>query len=316
VPRDACTDLVGRDAMSGLCDGRVAIVTGAGRGLGRAHALALGREGAQVVVNDLGVELDGSGGGSAPAQQVVDEIRSLGGDAVTDGNDISEWDGAGRLIETAQRAFGRLDILVNNAGVLRDRMVVSMQPDDVGRVIDVHLKGTIFTSHHAAAHWRDRAKAGDPVDARIVNTTSGAGLYGNIGQGAYSAAKAGIVGFTLVAAAELARYGVTANALSPGGRTRMTEQIFSSAMATPEEGAFDGMDPENVSPVVAWLGSAESAGITGRVFEVYGGMVGLADGWHHGPEFSEERRLPPAEIGVIIRDLLARAAEPEPVQGT
>jgi NAD(P)-dependent dehydrogenase (short-subunit alcohol dehydrogenase family) len=301
--------------VSGLCDGRVAIVTGAGRGLGRAHALALGREGALVVVNDIGVELDGSGGGAAPAEHVAEEIRSLGGEAVVDGSDISDWDGAGHLIATAQRAFGRLDILVNNAGVLRDRMVVSMRADDVERVIDVHLKGTIFTSHHAAAHWRDRAKAGDPVDARVINTTSGAGLYGNIGQGAYSAAKAGIVGFTLVAAAELARYGVTANALSPGGRTRMTEQIFSSAMATPEAG-FDGMAPENVSPVVAWLASAESAGITGRVFEVYGGMVGLADGWHHGPQFKEERRLEPGEVGAIVRDLLTVADAPEPVQGT
>jgi NAD(P)-dependent dehydrogenase (short-subunit alcohol dehydrogenase family) len=301
--------------MSGLCEGRVAIVTGAGRGLGRAHALALGREGALVVVNDIGVELDGSGGGSAPAEQVVEEIRSLGSDAVADGSDISDWGGAQRLVEAAQRAFGRLDILVNNAGVLRDRMVVSMRADDVERVIDVHLKGTIFTSHHAAAHWRDRAKAGDAVDARIINTTSGAGLYGNIGQGAYSAAKAGIVGFTLVAAAELGRYGVTANALSPGGRTRMTEQIFSSAMATPEAG-FDGMAPENVSPMVAWLGSAESAGITGRVFEVYGGMVGLAEGWQHGPSFSDERRLEPGEVGPIVRDLLSRVAEPEPVQGT
>jgi NAD(P)-dependent dehydrogenase (short-subunit alcohol dehydrogenase family) len=284
-------------------------------GLSPPHALALGREGALVVVNDIGVELDGSGGGSAPAEQVAAEIRTLGGDAVVDGSDISDWDGAARLVEAALRAFGRLDVLVNNAGVLRDRMVVSMRAEDVERVIDVHLKGTIFTSHHAAAHWRDRAKAGDVVDARIINTTSGAGLYGNIGQGAYSAAKAGIVGFTLVAAAELARYGVTANALSPGGRTRMTEQIFSSAMTTPEEG-FDGMAPENVSPVVAWLGSTESAGITGRVFEVYGGMVGLADGWHHGPEFSDERRLEPAEVGPIVRDLLARAPVPEPVQGS
>jgi NAD(P)-dependent dehydrogenase (short-subunit alcohol dehydrogenase family) len=300
--------------MSGLCEGRVAIVTGGGRGLGRSHALALGREGAKVVVNDLGVELDGTGGGATPADEVAAEIRALGGSAVVDGSDISDWHGAQHLIEEAQRAFGRLDVVVNNAGVLRDRMVVSMGADDIDAVIDVHLKGTIFTAHHAAAYWRDQAKAGEPVDGRIINTTSGAGLYGNIGQGAYSAAKAGIVGFTLVAAAELGRYGVTANALSPGGRTRMTEQIFSSAMAPPEDG-FDAMAPENVSPVVAWLGSAESSGITGRVFEVYGGMVGLAEGWTHGPDFKENRRLQPGEVGAVVRDLLARAIPPEPVQG-
>jgi NAD(P)-dependent dehydrogenase (short-subunit alcohol dehydrogenase family) len=302
--------------MSGLCDGRVAIVTGAGRGLGRAHALALGNEGASVVVNDLGVELDGSGGGGGtPAEEVAAEIRAHGGSAVVDGNDIADWQGAQRLIETAQASFGRLDVLVNNAGVLRDRMVVSMVASDIEAVIDVHLKGTIFTSHHAAASWRDRAKAGETVDARIINTTSGAGLYGNIGQGAYSAAKAGIVGFTLVAAAELARYGVTANSLSPGARTRMTEQVFAAAMATPQDG-FDAMAAENVSPVVAWLASAESAGITGRVFEVYGGMVGLAEGWSHGPEFKEDRRLEPREVGAIVQDLLTRAVPPEPVQGT
>jgi NAD(P)-dependent dehydrogenase (short-subunit alcohol dehydrogenase family) len=302
-------------AVSGLCEGRVAIVTGAGRGLGRAHALALGNEGAQVVVNDLGVELDGSGGGATPAEEVAAEIRARGGNAVADGNNIADWQGAQRLIETAQASFGRLDVLVNNAGVLRDRMVVSMVASDIEAVIDVHLKGTIFTSHHAAAHWRDRAKAGETVDARIINTTSGAGLYGNIGQGAYSAAKAGIVGFTLVAAAELGRYGVTANSLSPGARTRMTEQVFAEAMATPA-GGFDAMAAENVSPVVAWIASSESAGITGRVFEVYGGMVGLAEGWSHGPEFKEDRRLEPSEVGPIVKDLLARAVPPEPVQGT
>jgi NAD(P)-dependent dehydrogenase (short-subunit alcohol dehydrogenase family) len=301
--------------MSGLCEGRVAIVTGAGRGLGRAHALELGRAGAQVVVNDLGVELDGSGGGAAAAEEVAAEIRAQGGSAVVDGHDIATWDGAQRLIETAHDTFGGLDVLVNNAGVLRDCMVVSMVAADSEAVIDVHLKGTIFTSHHAAASWRDRAKSGQPVDARLINTTSGAGLYGNIGQGAYSAAKAGIVGFTLVAAAELARYGVTANSLSPGARTRMTEQVFAEAMAVPD-GGFDAMAAENVSPIVAWIASAESAGITGRVFDVYGGTVGLAEGWSHGPEFKEDRRLEPAEVGVIIRDLLTRSAEPEPVQGT
>lgn len=301
--------------MSGICAGRVAIVTGAGRGLGRAHALELAREGASVVVNDIGVELDGSGGESAAALSVVEEIVQRGGQAVADGHDVSDWEGARMLIEGAIHAFGRLDVLVNNAGVLRDRMIVSLKSEDVTKVLNVHLGGTLFTSHHAANYWREQSKAGDPVAARIINTTSGAGLYGNIGQVAYSAAKAGICGLTLVAAAELARYGVTVNALAPGARTRMTEQVFASVMAKPEEG-FDPMAPENVSPVVAWLSSPESQSVTGRVFEVYGGMIGLAEGWTHGPSVAEERRFEPGEIGPIVNHLLLHAAPVVPVQGT
>ncbi len=244
--------------MNGICEGRVAIVTGAGRGLGRAHALELGREGASVVVNDLGVELDGSGGGPDWANEVAGEIRAQGGQAVVDNSDISDWAGAQAVVESAVRAFGRLDVLVNNAGVLRDRMIISLTADDVTKVVGVHLCGALFTSHHAGRYWRERAKAGETPAARIINTTSGAGLYGNVGQSAYSAAKAGIVGLTLVGAVELARYGVTVNALSPGARTRMTQEIFASAMAEPGDG-FDTMAPENVSPLVAWLASPESS---------------------------------------------------------
>ncbi len=300
--------------MSGICEGRVAIVTGAGRGLGRAHALELGREGASVVVNDLGVELDGSGGGPDWANEVADEIRAHGGQAVVDNSDISEWAGAQAVVESAVRTFGRLDVLVNNAGVLRDRMLVGLTADDVTKVVGVHLCGALFTSHHAGSYWRERAKAGETPDARIINTTSGAGLYGNVGQSAYSAAKAGIVGLTLVAAVELARYGVTVNALSPGARTRMTEEVFASAMAEAGDG-FDAMAPENVAPLVAWLASAESSSVTGRVIECYGGMIGIAEGFHHGPSLTESRRLAPAEVGDVVRALLREAAPPEPVQG-
>ncbi len=300
--------------MSGICEGRVAIVTGAGRGLGRAHALELGREGASVVVNDLGVELDGSGGGPDWANEVAGEIRAMGGQAVVDNNDVSDWSGAQGLIGTALREFGRLDVLVNNAGVLRDRMIVSLTADDVTKVIGVHLCGALFTSHHAGHYWRDCAKSGEAPAARIVNTTSGAGLYGNVGQSAYSAAKAGIVGMTLVAAVELGRYGVTVNALSPGARTRMTQEVFASAMAEPGEG-FDTMAPENVSPLVAWLASLDSGSVTGRVFECYGGMIGIAEGFRHGPSFTEARRLAPGEVGEVVRDLLLRTAPAEPVQG-
>jgi NAD(P)-dependent dehydrogenase (short-subunit alcohol dehydrogenase family) len=293
----------------------VAIVTGAGRGLGRAHAVELGREGASVIVNDLGVELDGSGGGSVWANEVVGEIRALGGRAVADGNDVSDWTGAQMLIDHALSEFGGLDVLINNAGVLRDRMIVSLSPDDVNKVVSVHLCAALFTSHHAGNHWRDRAKSGDVPSARIINTTSGAGLFGNVGQAAYSAAKAGVVGLTLVAAAELGRYGVTVNAISPGARTRMTEAVFASVMAEPEEG-FDAMAPENVSPLVAWLASSESSSVTGRVFEAYGGMLGLAQGWIHGPSVSEGRRVEPSEIGGVVQELLRQAAPAVPVQGT
>jgi len=302
-------------APTGICEGRVVIVTGAARGLGRAHALAFAAEGAKVVVNDLGVELDGSAPRSELAEQVADEIRAAGGEAVANGDDIADWDGAARLVQTAIDAFGDLHVVVNNAGFVRDRMFVNTSEDEWDAVVRVHLKGHCAPSRHAAAYWRDRSKAGEQVDARIINTSSGAGLLGSVGQAAYSAAKAGIATLTLVQAAELGRYGVTANAIAPSARTRMTEEVFPEMMSKPESG-FDAMDPANVSPLVVWLASAESRDVTGRVFEVEGGKVSVADGWHHGPSRDKGGRWNPAELGPVVAELLAEVRAPDPVYGT
>jgi NAD(P)-dependent dehydrogenase (short-subunit alcohol dehydrogenase family) len=293
----------------------VVIVTGAGRGIGRGHALEFARQGAKVVVNDLGAELDGTGGSTGPAGEVVDAIRSAGGEAVANGDDVADWQGAQRLIQTAIDAFGRLDVLVNNAGFLRDRMIVSTSEEEWDAVIRVHLKGHFAPTRFAAAYWREQQKAGQAVDGRVINTSSGAGLMGSVGQGTYSAAKAGIAALTMVEAAELGRYGVTANAIAPAARTRMTEAVFADTMAKPEDDAFDVMAPENVAPLVVWLGSAESAGVTGRVFEVEGGIVSVADGWQHGPKIDKGARWEPAELGPVVRDLLAQAPAPAPVYG-
>jgi NAD(P)-dependent dehydrogenase (short-subunit alcohol dehydrogenase family) len=301
--------------MAGICAGRVVIVTGSGRGIGRAHALELARQGARVVVNDLGCELDGTGGGSGPAGEVVELIRGAGGEAVANGDDVADFEGAGRLVQSALDVFGRLDAVVNNAGFVRDRMFANVAEDEWDAVVRVHLKGHFCVGRHAAAHWRDQAKAGQPVDARIVNTSSGAGILGSVGQAAYSAAKAGIATLTLVQAAELGRYGVTANALCPAARTRMTEGVFTDMMAAVEEGQFDAMAPENVAPLVAWLVSAESAGVTGRTFEVEGGKVGIATGWQHGPTRDKGDRWKPEELGPVIAELLAEAPPPAPVYG-
>ena len=301
--------------MPGLCEGRVVIVTGAGRGLGRAHALAFAREGAKVVVNDLGVSLDGRDPSGGPAAAVVDEIRAAGGEAIASTADIADWEQSAGLVKAALSAFGRLDVVVNNAGFVRDRMFANATEDEWDAVMRVHLKGHFCLSRHAAAHWRDEAKAGRPVDARIVNTSSGAGLQGSVGQSAYSAAKGGIAALTLVQAAELARYGVTANAIAPSARTRMTETVFADMMKKPEQG-FDVMDPANVSPLVVWLGSAASREVTGRVFEVAGGSISLADGWRTGPRAEREARWEPAEVGDAVRELIAKAAPPQKVYGT
>ena len=301
--------------MAGLCYGRVVIVTGAGRGLGRAHALAFARAGAKVVVNDLGVENDGRGGGSAPAQEVVAEIRAAGGDAIADGADVADWEQTGRLVRAALDAFGRLDVVVNNAGFVRDRMFVSCSEEEWDAVLRVHLKGHFCLSRHACDHWRAEAKAGRAVDARIVNTSSGAGLQGSIGQSAYSAAKAGIAALTLVQAAELARYGITANAIAPSARTRMTEGVFADMMKKPESG-FDVMDPANVSPLVVWLASAESRDVTGCTFEVAGGKISLADGWRTGPEVDKGARWEPDEVGAVVHELRKKAAPAQKVYGT
>ncbi|TLS40911.1 SDR family NAD(P)-dependent oxidoreductase [Streptomyces montanus] len=300
--------------MTGICDGRVVIVTGAGRGLGRAHALAFAAEGACVVVNDLGVGLDGAPSPDSPAARVAEEIRAAGGEAVAHGGDIATSQGAQSLIATAVDAFGRLDTLVNNAGFLRDRMLVNLDEDDWDAVLRVHLKGHFLPLKHAAAHWRAEAKAGRTPRARVVNTSSGAGLAGSVGQGNYSAAKAGIVGLTLVAAAEMGRYGVQVNAIAPAARTRMTERTFAQTMAAPGSG-FDAMAPENVSPLVVWLGSAASNGVTGRVFEAEGGRITVMEGWRPGPTADKAARWTPSEAGDTALKLLADAEAPQPVYG-
>ncbi|WP_029539611.1 MULTISPECIES: SDR family oxidoreductase [unclassified Rhodococcus (in: high G+C Gram-positive bacteria)] len=303
--------------MSGVVDGRVVIVTGAGRGIGRAHALAFAAEGAKVVVNDIGAGIDGSATGESPAEQVVAEIVAAGGEAVVNGDDVADWAGAENLINTAIHTYGRLDVLVNNAGFLRDRMLVGMSEQEWDAVVRVHLKGHFATLRHAAAYWRAEAKAGNPVDARIVNTSSGAGLQGSIGQGNYAAAKAGIAEMTIQAAAELKNYGVTVNAIAPAARTRMTVGAggaMAEAMAAPEDG-FDAMAPENISPLVVWLGSTESKDVTGRVFEVEGGKITVAEGWRHGPTQDKGARWEPKEIGPVVADLLAKAETPVPVYG-
>jgi len=301
--------------MAKICEGRVVIVTGAGRGLGRAHALEFARQGAKIVVNDLGAELDGKGRSSGPADEVVAEIKAMGGQAIANGDDVADWGGAERLVKTAVETFGRLDVVVNNAGFLRDRMFVSTAEDEWDAVIRVHLKGHFCVSRHACAYWRDQSKAGADVDARIINTSSGAGLQGSVAQATYSAAKAGIAALTLVQAAELARYHVTANAIAPAARTRMTEQVFADMMKKPESG-FDAMAPENVSPLVVWLGSTESRDVTGRVFEASGGKISVADGWRTGPEIDKGSRWDPADVGAAVREVIARSVPPQKVYGT
>lgn len=296
----------------GSCDGRVVIVTGAARGLGRAHALAFAAEGARVVVNDLGVERDGTAGTSAAAEEVVAEIEAGGGQAVANAADVADWAQAEAMIAQAVDTFGRLDTLVNNAGFLRDRMLANMSEDEWDTVTRVHLKGHFAPSRHAIAYWRDRSKAGEDVVARIVNTSSGAGLMGSIGQGNYAAAKAGIALLTIQQAAEWGRYGVQVNAVAPDARTRMTAGVFY------DEEAPDGWDekaPENVSPLVVWLGS-DGCDVTGRVFECTGGQLNVCDGWQHGPvESVGERTMTVAEAGDLAHRSIAAAPDPAPVFG-
>jgi len=286
--------------------GKVAIVTGAGRGIGRAHALALAEAGARVVVNDLGVSLTGEGGDTSPAQEVVAEIEAGGSEAVADGADVADFAAAKGLVEHALEAFGRLDILVNNAGILRDRMLVNMDEAEWDSVITVHLKGHFAPTRHAAAHWRERSKAGEEVRARVINTSSPSGVFGNVGQTNYGAAKAGIAGLTLIAAQELGRYGVTVNCIAPNARTRMTEAAFGEL---PETEGFDPIAPENNSPIVVALCADEAQEITGQVFFVYGGSVNMLRGWEAGELFaSEDGWDPDALLGELLQRLPEGAA--------
>jgi NAD(P)-dependent dehydrogenase (short-subunit alcohol dehydrogenase family) len=298
----------------GICEGRVVIVTGAGRGIGREHALELARQGARVVVNDLGATAGGEGADASPAQQVAAEIRKLGGQAIVDGADVADFEQAGALVNAALGAFGRLDAVVNNAGILRDRMFANTSIEEWDAVMRVHLRGHFCVSRHACAHWRERSKAGERVAGRIVNTSSAAGLQGSVGQSNYAAAKAGIAALTLVQAVELARYGVTANAIAPSARTRLTENVFPDMMRKPETG-FDAMDPANIAPLVTWLCSEDSGDVTGRVFEVEGGKISVADGWRTGPAIDRGGRWVTAEVGDGVRELIRKAVPPQKVYG-
>jgi len=293
--------------MAKLCEGRICIVTGAGNGIGREHAHLLAAHGAKVVVNDLGGSMDGTGASTGPAQSVVDEIVAAGGEAVANTDDVSDWEGARRMVQQAVDTFGGLDVLVNNAGILRDRMLVNMEEAEWDAVVKVHLKGTFAPSRHAAAYWRDRAKAGDEVDARLINTTSVSGIYGNPGQTNYGAAKMGIAAFTIIAAQELARYGVTVNAIAPAAYTRMTKNLGGFKAPTPEQEAeaLAKQGPQWIAPICVWLASKESREVTGRVYEASGNVLAVAEGWHRGP--TAEPTLDPEAIGPIAMELAATA---------
>ncbi|MCW2666910.1 MAG: short-chain dehydrogenase [Frankiales bacterium] len=284
--------------MSALSDGRVVVVTGAGRGIGREEALEFARNGARVVVNDTGVARDGTGQDASPAQSVVEEILAMGGEAVASHEDVSDWEGARRLVQTAVDTYGRLDTLVNNAGILRDRMLVNMSPQEWDDVMRVHLRGTFAPTRHAVDYWRERSKAGEPVTARLVNTSSASGLYGNVGQTNYGAAKAGIAAFTVIAAQELERYGVGVNAIAPGALTRMTEGLM------PADSTSTAAD---IAPLVVWLGSAECT-VTGRVFNVRGGHISVAEGWHNGPAVTKDSAWTTEEMSSLIPGIVAAAA--------
>jgi NAD(P)-dependent dehydrogenase (short-subunit alcohol dehydrogenase family) len=288
--------------MASFCEGRVAIVTGAGRGIGKEYALLLAAHGAKVVVNDLGGSREGTGAMQGPADEVVEEIRKAGGDAIASYHDVADFEAAERMVRLAVDHFGTLDVLVNNAGILRDRMLVNMSEAEWDAVIRVHLKGTYGPSHHAAAYWRDRHKAGRPVDARLINTSSVSGIYGNPGQTNYGAAKAGIASFTIIAARELKRYGVTVNCIAPGALTRLTEDL---GMGQATEQQKEAMHPRWIAPIVAWLASRESGHVTGRVFEASGRTLAVAESWHRGP--TAKPILDPTKLGPIVDDLVGRA---------
>jgi len=299
----------------GICDGRTVIITGAARGLGRAYALAFASEGANVVVNDIGTSLGGEGRDTSAADEVVAEIKAAGGQAIANYEDVTDWDAAKRIVDGAIEAFGDLHVVVNNAGIVRDRMFVSATLEEWDATMHVHLRGHFCIARHAVNYWRAKQKEGGQPGARIINTTSGAGLQGSIAQAAYSTAKGGIASLTLVQAAELGRYGITANALAPSARTRMTEQAFADKMAT-EGDAFDVMDPANIAPAVVWLGSEQSEDVTGCVFELEGGKIMLEDGWREGPVVDKGEQWEPAEVGDAVANLIEQRAAPRKVWGT
>ncbi len=289
--------------MSKICEGRVAVVTGAGRGIGREHALLLAENGAKVLVNDLGGDSSGGGSDLSPAQQVVAEIEELGGEAAVNGANVADFDAAGEMIQQALDTFGGCDILINNAGILRDRMVFSMAESDWDAVINVHLKGTFAPTHHASVYWREKAKAGDETFGRIVNTSSPSGIYGNIGQSNYGAAKAGIAAFTVITAMELVKYGVTVNCLAPGAFTRMTEDL-------PGWDQMDDLTREKMSPKwiaipAVWLCSEAAENVTGRVFDIVGDRLGIAEQWSLGPTATQPDD--PAQLTEIVTALMAEA---------
>jgi len=288
--------------MEKMCEGRVCIVTGAGRGIGREHARLLAHHGAKVIVNDVGGSVDGTGGDGTPAQSVVDEIVAAGGEAAANYDNVADWEGAQRLVNQAIATFGDLHVVVNNAGILRDRVLANMTEEEWDAVIAVHLKGTFAPSRWAAAYWREKAKAGEQLDNRIINTSSVSGIYGNPGQTNYGAAKAGIAAFTQIAARELIRYGVTVNAIAPGALTRMTEGL---GMGEGSEEEREQMHPHWVAPVAVWLASPQSKGVTGRVIESSGRVLGIAEGWHRGP--TAEAIDDPTQIDAVLRDLLSKA---------
>ncbi len=289
-----------------ICTNRTVVITGAGAGLGRAYALAFAQEGASVVVNDIRLDA---------AQAVADEVKAAGGQAIANGGDITSLAGAQSILDAALAAFGDVHVVVNNAGVLRDRMFLSLSEEDWDMVMRVHLRGHYCMGNTFGRYWRDQKKAGKAVDARIINTSSGAGLQGSIGQSNYAAAKAGIAGLTLVQAAELARYGITANSLAPAARTAMTEGAMPDLVKKPDDG-FDAWDPMNVASIVVWLGSPLSAHVTGRCFEAKGGEISVADGWHTGAIRDKGARWEPAELTAVVDELIAQGPKPQKVYGT
>ncbi len=292
--------------MSAICKDRVVIITGAGGGLGASYAKAFAAEGAKVVVNDIN---------EAAAQMTVDAIKAEGGDAIVNTSDITNYEDSANAVKQAIDTYGTLHAVVNNAGVCRDRMFASMTEAEWDTVIAVHLKGHFCIASHAVHYWRDQSKQGNKIAARIINTSSGAGLNGSVGQSNYAAAKGGIASLTLNQSAELGRYGITANGLAPAGRTGMTEDVFSDMMKKPEDGSFDYYDPANVAPLVVWLGSEESSGVTGRIFEAEGGKISIADGWKSTKGVDKGDKWEAAEIAGAMDELLASEVPAQKVYG-